>query len=68
MEDIQKGIKNTIMNVALAPNQFNCIELKTTNRTIVDIALSNGFASIQSFNKLFKEFYQMTPAQYRKTK
>lgn len=43
-------------------------ELKTTHKTIVDIALENGFANIQSFNKLFKEIYQMTPVQYRKNK
>lgn len=43
-------------------------ELKETDETIVNIALKNGFASIQSFNKVFKEIYQMTPAQYRKTK
>lgn len=54
-----------IKNVRL---QHSLHDLKTTNRTIVDIALSNGFASIQSFNKLFKKVYQMTPAQYRKTK
>lgn len=43
-------------------------ELKETDETIVNIALKNGFANIQSFNKVFKEIYQMTPAQYRKTK
>jgi len=48
--------------------QHCLLELKTTEKTIVDIALSNGFANIQSFNKLFKEVYQMTPAQYRKNK
>lgn len=41
-------------------------ELKETDETIVNIALKNGFANIQSFNKVFKEIYQMTPAQYRK--
>lgn len=43
-------------------------ELKETDETIVNIALKNGFANIQSFNKVFKEIYQMTPAQYRRTK
>ena len=40
-------------------------ELKHSNDTIVSIALNNGFANIQIFNRVFKEVYQMTPKQYR---
>ena len=54
-----------IKNVRL---QHSLHDLKTTDRAIVDITLSNGFPNIQAFNKLFKEVYQMTPAQYRKNK
>lgn len=43
-------------------------ELKITDKNIIDIALNNGFANIQSFNKLFKEVYHQTPLQYRKSK
>ena len=43
-------------------------ELKTTDKNIVDIALNNGFANIQSFNKVFKEVYHQTPLQYKKSK
>lgn len=41
-------------------------DLSQTDDTIVNIALSNGFPNIQSFNKIFKETYHMTPMQYRK--
>lgn len=34
IEDIQKGIKNTIMKVVISLNQFNCIELKTKIQNI----------------------------------
>ena len=40
-------------------------ELKHSDDTIVSIALNNGFANIQIFNRVFKEVYQMTPKQYR---
>ena len=40
-------------------------EPKHSNDTIVSIALNNGFANIQIFNRVFKEVYQMTPKQYR---
>lgn len=40
-------------------------DLKYKNNTIVEIALNNGFANIQIFNRVFKEVYQMTPKQYR---
>lgn len=34
IEDIQKGIKNTIMKVVVSLNQFTCIELKTKIQNI----------------------------------
>ena len=65
----KKKIGITIFEYLKNVRLQHCLhELKTTNKTIVDIALSNGFANIQSFNKLFKEIYQMTPVQYRKNK
>lgn len=45
--------------------QHSLDDLKYTNNTVVNIALDNGFANIQVFNRAFKEFYQMTPKQYR---
>ena len=41
-------------------------DLKYKNNTIVEIALNNGFANIQIFNRIFKEIYKITPKQYRK--
>ena len=41
-------------------------DLKYKNNTIVEIALNNGFANIQIFNRVFKEIYKITPKQYRK--
>lgn len=40
-------------------------DLKNSNENIVDIALNNGFANIQIFNRTFKELFGMTPKQYR---
>lgn len=65
----KKKIGITIFEYLKNVRLQHCLhELKTTDKTIVDIALNNGFANIQSFNKSFKEIYQMTPIQYRKTK
>lgn len=40
-------------------------ELETTEKTIVRIALDNGFPNVTSFNKAFKEHYGQTPTQYQ---
>lgn len=45
--------------------QHSLDDLKYTDNTVVNIALDNGFANIQIFNRTFKELYQMTPKQYR---
>lgn len=45
----------------------HCLDdLKYSGESIVNIALNNGFPNIQAFNRTFKEFFQMTPKQYRK--
>ncbi|WP_461207025.1 AraC family transcriptional regulator [Clostridium sp. DL1XJH146] len=41
-------------------------DLVGTNKTILDIAIDNGFASSKAFTKSFKETYSMTPFKYRK--
>ncbi len=41
-------------------------ELKTTDNSISDIALANGFNSLSSFNSLFKKRFQTTPTSYKK--
>ncbi|HHV12170.1 MAG TPA: helix-turn-helix domain-containing protein [Clostridiales bacterium] len=40
-------------------------ELKHTNHSVITIAFNNGFASTTSFNKTFKEFFNVTPTSYR---
>lgn len=40
--------------------------IKTSNRTLLDIALSCGFSSHSNFTKQFKETYGITPDEYRK--
>lgn len=40
-------------------------ELLNTNNSIIQVALNNGFPNAKSFNKVFKEMYQQTPAEYR---
>ncbi len=40
--------------------------LKTTDKEIIDIALSVGFSSISAFYKFFKENTNTTPKAYRK--
>ncbi|MBL5767484.1 hypothetical protein B5V88_14705 [Heyndrickxia sporothermodurans] len=40
-------------------------ELLYTGHTITQVALNNGFPNAKAFNKVFKEVYQQTPAEYR---
>lgn len=42
-------------------------KIKDTKDPIIQIALDTGFPNVSSFNKAFKEKYQDTPAQYRKS-
>lgn len=45
----------------------HCLDdLKYKKDTIAEIALNNGFANIQIFNRVFKDIYNITPNQYRK--
>lgn len=41
-------------------------ELKTTEATILDIALKYHFGSQQTFTRAFKRLFQKTPANYRR--
>lgn len=58
------------MNFKVLVNQYRCekaaILLSNTGRTISDIALSCGFQSVRSFNRVFYEYSSLTPSQYRK--
>lgn len=43
-------------------------ELIYSDKTITDITFDNGFASMNAFDRLFKEIYGTTPNRYRKEK
>ncbi len=42
--------------------------LETTDRTVTEIALEIGFASLGSFSWLFRRHYGLSPRQFRRTK
>ncbi|MEG2017509.1 MAG: helix-turn-helix domain-containing protein [Clostridium sp.] len=42
--------------------------LDETDKLISQVAIENGFASVKAFNKTFKDFYGITPREYRKFK
>lgn len=39
--------------------------LNMTNQSITEIALSSGFNSVSTFNRVFHQFHNCTPTQYR---
>ena len=41
--------------------------LASTGDSITDIALSNGFANISTFNSAFRKAFRLSPSEYRKT-
>ena len=45
---------------------FALKEIRDTNNSILDIAISYGFSSHEAFTRAFKEVYGITPSEYRK--
>lgn len=43
----------------------SALELRRTEKTILDIALDFGYASPESFTRAFKNFYSISPSEYR---
>ena len=43
----------------------SALDLRRTQKTVLDIALDFGYASPESFTRAFKNFYSMTPSEYR---
>lgn len=43
----------------------SALELRRTQKTVLDIALDFGYASPESFTRAFKKFYSVTPSEYR---
>jgi AraC-like DNA-binding protein len=57
----------------LSPNEFlNCLRLqsamdllRSTNKSIIDLAYESGFQSLSTFNKHFKRYTGRSPREYR---
>lgn len=43
----------------------SALELRRTQKTVLEIALDFGYTSPESFTRAFKKFYSMTPSEYR---
>lgn len=43
----------------------SALDLRRTQKTILEIALDYGYASPESFTRAFKSFYSISPSQYR---
>lgn len=60
---IHIGFKAYVQSIRL---EHAALELRTTNKTISEIAVDNGFANSKAFSELFKTVYKMLPSQYKK--
>ena len=62
--------KNTGMNFNAFINQYRiseaCYLLRTSGKTVLQIAEECGYDSLRSFNRNFKEYTGISPAEYRK--
>ena len=45
---------------------FACVQLASTNKSVINVALDSGYNSAQSFTRAFKNVYGFSPAEYRK--
>ena len=43
----------------------SALALRTTDKTVLDIALDFGYGSPEAFTRAFKNFYSITPSEYR---
>ena len=43
----------------------SALALRRTDKTVLDIALDFGYGSPESFSRAFKNFYSLSPSQYR---
>ena len=62
--------KNMGMNLTDYINKYriekSCLELIYTSKNITEIAMGNGFNTVQYFSKTFKNYMKCTPKQYQK--
>ncbi len=56
------SVRQFIIHIRL---KYACSLLRSTNRSIFNIAIETGFGSISRFYKAFGDHYQQTPKQYR---
>lgn len=47
---------------------YACYLMENSNLSIMECALESGYISLRSFNRNFKEYFKITPIQYRKNK
>jgi xylan 1,4-beta-xylosidase len=62
-KNMNKNFKDYLSDVRM---QHALQDLTGTEKSITQIAIDNGFFSVNGFNKKFKELYQTTPSDYRK--
>jgi AraC-like DNA-binding protein/predicted transcriptional regulator YdeE len=60
---VGKGITAYIRDRRLL---HSCMQLMNTNKSVLDIALDNGYNSAQSFSRAFRVAYGVSPSEYRK--
>ena len=62
--------KNMGMNLTDYINKYriekSCLELIYTTKNVTEIAMGNGFNTVQYFSKTFKNYMKCTPKQYQK--
>lgn len=65
---IFKGLTNETLKTYIRSRRLtNSLDkLLSTNTRIIDIALTAGFESQESFTRVFKSTFNMTPNEYRK--
>lgn len=45
--------------------QHTLLDMTSTDKTLTEIALSNGFTDLKGFRKQFRDIFGLTPAEYR---
>lgn len=64
---VQQTGKSVAEYIRLKKLRYAATLLKLTHMSIVDISIRFGFDSSQSFSRLFKKIYQLTPSDYRRS-
>ncbi len=64
-EKVGISFKAYLKNIRLKKAHW---QISNTNKSVIEIAVDCGFANVKALNKLFKEVYDMSPGEYRKSK